>query len=399
MQRSVFRVAFLAFLASAAPKIWAQAPGGSKPASSNVRNAEYPLVSPDGRVTFRVRAPTAQKVEILPLIGLRANGLGKGAYEMTRDSEGFWSVTTPPAVPGLHYYSLVIDGVSVADPSSETFYGANHEMSAIEIPEPGVDFYLPKDVPHGQLRIFWYLSKVTGEWRRVFVYTPPGYDIHPRQRYPVLYLQHGGGENETGWPKQGHVNFILDNLIAAGKASPMIVAMGSGYAVRAGEAPSPVVPASPGRPSQEVSEAVEEVTVKELIPAVDAGFRTIADRSHRAMAGLSMGSVQTLSIGLHHLDTFSALGVLSRPPVEDFNPGTAYGGVMADAASFNKRLHLFWWSAGTAEEGIDTSVKATTAAFDKAGIHYTFVEYPGLSHEWQTWRKSLYDFAPRLFQW
>jgi enterochelin esterase-like enzyme len=381
----------------------AQAPGDSRPASTNVSSAEYPRVSADGRVTFRVKAPAAQKVEVLPLSGLPENnginGLGLGPYEMTENTDGFWTVTTPPAVRGFHYYSLVIDGVSVADPSSETFYGASHEMSAIEVPDPATDFYLPKEVPHGQVRIFWHLSKVTGQWRRLFIYTPPGYDTHPQQRYPVLYLGHGGGEDETGWTKQGHVDFILDNLIATGRARPMIVVMGSGYAVRSGQSLSQVVSATPLRPSAEAPDAVAEVAVKEVIPVVDANFRTIPDRDHRAIAGLSMGSIQTLSIGLHNLDTFSALGVFSRPPMDNFDAETAYGGVMADAASFNKKLHLFWWGAGTAEEGIYNSVKATRASFDKAGIHYTYVEYPGLSHEWQIWRKDLADFAPRLFQW
>ncbi len=404
MQRRFSIGLFLAILALAASIGRAQAPEDSKPASTNVSGAQYPRVSSDGRVTFRVKAPDAQKLSILPLSGMPENnginGLGKGPYEMTKDSQGFWTVTTPPAVPGLHYYSVVIDGVEVDDPSSETFYGANHEMSMVEVPDPNADFYLPKDVPLGQVRIFWHFSKITGQWRRVFVYTPPGYDTHPQQRYPVLYLRHGGGEDETGWTKQGHVSFIMDNLIAAGKAKPMIVVMGSGYATSATPASNPQAgTGNPLRPSPEAGNALMDVTIKELIPAIDANFRTIADRDHRAMAGLSMGSIQTLSIGLHNLDTFSALGVFSRPPIDNFDVKTIYGGVMADSAAFNKKLHLFWWGAGTAEAGIYNSLKATRASFDMAGIQYTYVEYPSLAHEWQIWRRNLYDFAPKLFQW
>jgi enterochelin esterase-like enzyme len=402
MQRRFSNGIFLAILALAASTGWAQAPDNSEPAATNVLNAQYPRVSPDGRVTFRVKVPGAQKVQIEPFNGLIENngynGLGKAPYEMTKDSGGFWTVTTPPVVPGFHYYSVLIDRASLNDPSSETFFGANRELSGVDVPEPGVDFYLPKDVPHGQVRIFWHYSKITGQWRRVFIYTPPDYETHFQQRYPVLYLRHGGGEDETGWTKQGHVNFILDNLIAAGKAKPMIVVMERGYASRPGQPPAAPAASTPLRPAPETPD-VAEVTVKELIPAVDAHFRTIPDRDHRAMAGLSMGSIQTLSIGLHNLDTFSALCVMSRPPIDNFDVQTFYGGVMADAAAFNKKLHLFWFGAGTEEPGIYNSLKATRAAFDKAGIQYTYVEYPGLAHEWQIWRKQLNDFAPKLFQW
>jgi enterochelin esterase-like enzyme len=283
------------------------------------------------------------------------------------------------------------------DPSSETFFGANRELSGVDVPEPGVDFYLPRDVPHGQVRQFWYHSKLTEQWRQVNIYTPPGYEAQPNGRYPVLYLRHGGGEDQTGWAKQGHVNFILDNLIASGKAKPMIVVMENGYANKPGH--PRMAQASPNpRPSPETPE-IAEVTVKEVIPAIDANFRTIPDRDHRAIAGLSMGSMQALSTGLHNLDTFSAIGVFSRPPIDHFDVQTIYGGALADAAGLNKKLRLFWFGAGTEETGIYNSLQASRAALDKAGIKYTYVEYPGLAHEWQNWRKQLNDFAPMLFQW
>jgi enterochelin esterase family protein len=271
-------------------------------------------------------------------------------------------------------------------------------MSAVEVPEPGVDFYTPGDVPHGAVQLFWHYSQLTQQWRRDEVYLPPGYEQDSRRRYPVLYLRHGGGEDESGWVQQGHVNFILDNLIAAGRARPMIVVMELGYAQVPGAAPAAPSPNTPLRPGPESPE-VAAVTMQETIPAIDARFRTLADREHRAMAGLSMGSLQTLSTTLHHLDKFSAIGVFSRPPIDNFDVHALYGGALADAASFNRQVHLFWWGVGTEEAAIYTSVQATRAVLSAAGIHYQYAEYPGLSHEWQVWRKQFNDFAPLLFRW
>jgi enterochelin esterase-like enzyme len=382
-----------------ATAVRAQAPDDSKPAPTNVRNAEYPRVSVDGRVTFRVYAPQAQKVQIYPRMNLTDhngyNGLGKDNYDMTKDKDGYWTVTTPPVVPGLHYYYVLIDGVAVVDPSSHAYYANNLETSAVEVLKAGVDFYLAKDVPHGQVRIFWHYSKLTGQWRRVYAYLPPGYDSQPGQRYPVLYLRHGGGDDESGWVDQGHVNFMLDNLIAEGKTKPMIVVMENGYADIPGR--SPVPGEAPGRPSLSPPEA--EVIIKETIPAVDGNFRTIPDRDHRAIAGFSMGSGQSLMIGLTNLDKFSAIGALSRPPDDRLDVRTSYGGVMADAADFNKKVRLLFWGTGTLETGIYNSVQATRAKLDKAGIKYSYKEFPGLAHEWPLQREEFREFATRVFQW
>jgi enterochelin esterase-like enzyme len=370
----------------------AQATDDSRPATTNVRGSEYPRVHADGQVTFRVVAPTAQKVQVQPGAAAgEASGLGAGPFDMTRDKDGAWTVTTPPSVPGFHYYWLLIDGVEANDPSSETFFGYNKETSGIEVPDSALDFYLPKDIPHGEIREHWYHSKITEEWRRTLVYLPPGYDSN-RRRYPVLYLQHGGGENVTGWPRQGLMNFIMDNLIEAGKAKPMIVVMDTGYALKPGEqAPSPGGPFPPPI-------TFKQVVINEVTPAVDTTYRTIADRDHRAMAGLSMGSRQTLYITLTNLDKFSYIGAFSNPAMPDFNPATSYDGVFKDAAAFNKRVHLLWFGAGTVEHAIHDSAKASHEALDKAGVKNVFVEFPGTAHEWQTWRKALNDFAPRLFR-
>ena len=188
-----------------------------KPASTNAPGSEYPRVNPEGRARFRVNAPNAESV----VVSLRKTAL-------TRGEDGVWTGTTEPLDPGFHYYQIIVNGLAVADPGSDSFFGSSDHRSGIEIPETGVDFYDAKDVPHGEVRIKWYHSKITNAWRRCFIYTPPDYDRNTGARYPVLYLQHGAGEDETAWSKQGRMNFILDNLIAEGKARPMIVVMDNG---------------------------------------------------------------------------------------------------------------------------------------------------------------------------
>jgi enterochelin esterase-like enzyme len=364
----------------------------SMPATSNVPRAEYPRVHRDRRVTFRLKAPDARKVQVQP--GGADNGLGKGPFDMTRGPDGTWEVTTPPAVPGFHYYSLLLDGVAVNDPSSETYFGYGKETSGVEVPESGVDFYDAKEVPHGQVRSLWYHSKVTGSPRRAFVYTPPGYDTSAETRYPVLYLQHGAGQDERGWVTQGRMNFILDNLLAASKAKPMIVVMDSGYATR--RAPSSTT--STAAPSIFDFRGFEEVFIGELIPTVDAAYRTLADRDHRAMAGLSMGGMQTLAIAPTHLDKFAYMGTFSGPSLSGFDPKTSYNGAFKDATAFNEKVRLLWLGAGAAETRYSALTKGMHESLDKAGIKHVIFESPGTSHEWQTWRKSLYDFVPRLFR-
>jgi enterochelin esterase-like enzyme len=378
-------------LALALAASMAQAPADdSRPASSNVLNAQYPRVYSDGRVTFRLTAPNAQKVQLQP--GGADNGLGKGPIDMTRDEKGLWSITLPPAVPGFHYYWFLVDGLNVNDPGSETFFGWGRQTSGIEVPEPGADYYGVRNVPHGDVRLRLYESKVTGAWRRAYVYTPPGYDANVKTRYPVLYLQHGAGENATSWTKQGYANVILDNLIAAGKAKPMIVVMDTGYATRPG---ATAVQGTTGTP--QIPNAFEDVVVTDLIPAIDASFRTIADRENRAMAGLSMGGGQTLQITSKNLGLFAWIGSFSAP-LRNFDVKTSMNGVLNDAPAFNKRVRLFWIGAGTGETAFHEATSQLHKSLDAAGITHVVFESPGTAHEWQTWRRSLNDFAPRLFR-
>lgn len=370
---------------------WGQAGDDSKPAASNVPASQYPRIHSDLRITFRVVAPEAKKVQIDG-----GEGLG-GPFDLVKDAEGVWTVTTPPAVPGFHYYWLIVDGFQCNDPGSETYFGWNRPTSGIEAPDK-VDFYDAKQVPHGDVRSHWYFSKTTGKWRRANVYTPPGYDTSGRQRYPVLYLQHGSGENETSWAKQGRVNFILDNLIAANRAVPMIVVMENGMvALKSGEAPAPP-PAGEarGRRRTRRNSAFPEVVINDLIPMIDATYRTLADREHRAVAGLSMGAGQALQIGLGNLDKFAYIGSFSGG-IRSTDLKTAYNGVFADPAAFNKKVRLLWMGAGLAEAASHERNLASHEALEKAGIKNVFFDCP-FAHEWQTWRYDLNDFAPRLFR-
>jgi enterochelin esterase-like enzyme len=404
MSKRPLFAALLPLLLAAAPyQDDAAKPDESVPASTNIRGAAYPRVHPDGRVTFRFKAPDAQKV----VFGF----FDDQRYPAEKGEDGNWTATTRPQVPGFHYYRIFLDGAEVNDPGSETFFGTGKMTSGIEVPEKGVDYYLPKDVPHGEVRERSYFSKTTGSWRRIFVYTPPGYDADREARHPVLYLQHGGGEDERGWPNQGRMAFILDNLIAEGKAKPMLVVMEQGYARRPGDAapfPGPPRPAAPGGPApprpdfSRMFGAFEDVVINDLIPFIDATYRTIPDRDGRAMAGLSMGGMQTFQIGLKHLDRFAYLGGFSGGGGGfggvPFDPKTAHGGVMADADEFNGKMRLLWLGIGTAEpERMYAGIKGYHEALEKAGIRHVYYESPGTSHEWLTWRRCLREFAPLLF--
>jgi enterochelin esterase-like enzyme len=366
-------------------------------ATSNIQGANYPQIHSDLRVTFRLKAPEAQTVRL---------HLDKD-YDMARDTEGVWSVTTSAQVPGFHYYWFMLDGVNVCDPASETYYGVSREYSGIEIPEKGVDFYDVKNVPHGEIRQRWYFSKTTGAWRRIYVYTPPDYDSNIGARYPVLYLQHGGGEDERAWGNQGRVSEIMDNLISETNVTPMIIVMENGYARRPAQPDSSPRPVGVGKGgAQDFSRMVEEledVYINDLIPLIDATYRTIPDRDHRAMAGLSMGGMETFNITLDHLDEFSYIGGFSGAGGGFGGPidlRTAHHGVMGYANGFNKRVHLLWLGVGTAEpEFMRASVLNYHDALDKAGIKTVLYQSPGTAHEWQTWRRDLREFAPLLFRY
>jgi enterochelin esterase-like enzyme len=369
------------------------------PATTNVWGAEYPRVDNAGRVQVRVKAPDATKV--------RLNFWSGPKVDMVKQSDGFWTFTTEPLVPGLHYYMLIIDGAEVADTGSRSFFGGSKYASAVEVPEPGSTYYSIQDVPHGQVREVWYNSKVTGTWRHALVYLPPTYD-QTKMRYPVLYLQHGGGEDETGWIRQGNANFILDNLIAAKSCKPMILVMAYGYARRAGQTPPDLAGKPFGSPEmmkamQDMTAAFEDDVTQALIPFIDSTFRTLSERNHRAMAGLSMGGMQTFQITLNHLDLFSYIGGFSGAGGmlgnRKLDPKADYNGAFADPTTFAKRVHLLWIGVGTNEpERMRTGLQNLHNSLQEANIPHIYYESPGTDHEWQTWRRDLKDFASRLFQ-
>ncbi|WP_183558527.1 alpha/beta hydrolase-fold protein [Mucilaginibacter sp. SP1R1] len=356
------------------------------PAPTNIPGIKYPQIFPDNTVFFSVKAPQAQSVQIDLL----------KKYAMTKDTGGYWTVTTDPIALGFHYYSLIIDGIAVTDPSSQTFYGMGRMASGIDIPDPDGDFYTIKDVPHGEVRSVNYYSNITKAWRRANVYTPPGYDAQPDKRYPVLYLQHGSGEDETGWPAQGKMNFIMDNIISGKQATPMIVVMDRGYAT------DPTQPATPKASGMSMAGNVfPDVLVKEIIPMVDSKFRTLANRDNRAMAGLSMGGFQTFQTTMTNLDKFAFVGGFSGAAF--MQPGTdlakMYNGVFADANAFNQKVKVLYLSIGTTEpERMQTTVNGFHEALEKAGIKHVFYQSPGTAHEWQSWRRSLNQFASLIFK-
>ncbi|MEO8307987.1 MAG: carboxylesterase family protein [Pseudomonadota bacterium] len=360
-------------------------------ASTNVLGATAPRVLPDHSLVFELSAPAARAVAV---------DIGGKTIAMQSSPDGTWRVTTPPQVVGFHYYQFVVDGLRVNDPGSHAFFGTGIDASGIEVPEDGVDFYLPRDVPHGDMRIRPYFSQVTGQWRRAFIYTPPGYDTQPQRRYPVLYLQHGMGEDETGWMFQGHVNLILDNLIADGKAAPMIIVMDNGYATR----PSGGGPVAPPTVGASVDFTVfEDVMLRDVIPMIDGSLRTLTDRDHRAVAGLSMGANEALQLGTRHLDLFSYLGGFSGTmnglSTDPLDAGKDFGGLFKDGAAFNNKVKLLWLGMGTEEPmPFPGSIGAFRTMLDRAGVKYAFYSSPGTAHEWLTWRRDMAEFAPLLFR-
>jgi enterochelin esterase-like enzyme len=362
-----------------------------KTALSNQPGKEYPQVNSEGRVRVRISAPQAQSV-VLDL---------RGRTPLTKGADGVWVGVSGPQDEGFHYYQFIIDGAPCPDPGSMYYYGTGRMGSGIEVPAKDQDFYALKDVPHGQLRQNLYHSKVTDAWRRCFVYTPPDYDKDPTKRYPVLYLQHGMDEDETGWGNQGKANLILDNLIAEKKSVPMIIVMDNGYATKPGAAAGRRGGGASG--GGQGGSVFEEVMLQDIIPLIDATFRTIADREHRAMAGLSMGGNQTCQITFHNLNKFAYIGAfsgtmngLSSAPLD---PADAFNGLFKDGAALNKQIKLLWIGMGTKEpDFFQGSIGAFRAMLDKAGVRYVYYQSPGTAHEWLTWRRDLREFAPLLFR-
>jgi len=351
-----------------------------KPASTNQPGREFPQVNSEGRVRASISAPEAQRVQL---------DISAVKYDLSKDENGVWTGDSDTQDEGFHYYQLWIDGAAVPDPGSLYFYGAMRWGSGIEIPAHDQNFYALKNVPHGQIRQVLFYSKSTDSSRRAFVYTPPDYDQNMTKRYPVLYLQHGWGEDETGWPNQGKANLIMDNLIAEGKSKPFIIVMTYGMTneVKIG-----------GLRNFDIK-PFQTVLIDELIPYIDANFRTLSDQPHRAMAGLSMGGFETRLITLKNLDVFSHIGL--------FSGGSISPDDVENTPGFKEKVNLVFVGYGSRELEHQRSgnrgpfggdPREYTRVLKDTGINAHFYVSPNTAHEWQSWRRCLHEFAPMLFK-
>ena len=352
-------------------------------AETTIPGNEFPKVDKEHRAYFSISAPEARKV-IVDICGKK--------YDMQPDGKGNWMAVTDPLVPGFHYYFMEINGVRFVDPATETFFGCNRQSGGIEIPEGDEgNYYRPQQgVPQGQVRSLYYFAKSTNEWRHAMVYTPADYE-KGKKKYPVLYLQHGMGEDETGWSKQGHMQHIMDNLIAKGDAVPMIVVMESG------DIKAPFKGGDNRQGFSTYGNSFYEVMMNDLVPTIDAKFRTLTDRDHRAMAGLSWGGHQTFDVVLNHLDKFAWMGTFSGA-IFGLDVKTAYNGIFTRPDEFNKKIHYLFMMSGT--EGMDKmfNTKKTVDELNAQGIKAVYYESTGTDHEWLTWRRGLKEFVPKLFK-
>ena len=370
-----------------------------KPASTNQDSKQYPMVNSQRMVRAQISAPKAT------FVGLDIDGK---IYEMTKDENGVWTGTSAPQDEGFHYYQLNIDGASVPDPGSKYYYGASRWGSGIDVPAQDEEFYTVKNVPQGSINEVYYWSTVTEKMRHGYVYLPNEYFKNPTKKFPVLYLQHGMGENETGWSAQGKTGIIMDNLIAAGKAEPFIIFMDNGLDVRrpgeqqggfggfgGGQRPQ----GAPGQGGQRrggfggFSGPFQDVLLKDIVPMVEKNYRVIADPQHRAYAGLSMGGMQAREITLANPTVFAYVGM--------FSSGTITPEQIKGSEGYAKTNKVLFMSAGGKEtrmaEG-DGSVVKVAQDLKAMGINAHSYVSPGTAHEWQTWRRSLDQFAQLLFK-
>ena len=350
------------------------------PASSNIRHAAYPQILPNGKVIFHLKAPGARSVQV---------DLGK-TYDMIKDSDGYWSVTTDSISEGFHYYSLLVDGVAVADPSSQTFYGMGRMASGIEIPFAGDGYYEMKDVPHGHVLKQRYFSPVTRTWRQMYIYTPPGYQ-QSNAKYPVLYLLHGGGEDETGWAAQGKADLIMDNLLADHKVRPMLIVMPD---ANVGES---------GFNQKAITSALDlfktEMT-EVIIPFVEQHFKASTGPENRALAGLSFGGLHTLYSGLRDTMRFGYLGVFSSgwilPALKPLAE-RQYKFLEQNAAKVNNNLKALWISDGGKQDIAYKNCQLMLERLNALHIKNKYFTYRG-GHTWPVWRMDLFKFLPILFK-
>ena len=339
------------------------------------------VVNEDGSVTFCFLAPEARSVAVSGFGGSFSNE----PIPMEKDEDGYWTVLVKGLPAGFHYVNFYVDGVCVTNPLGRVAYGAHKTANFVEIPEPD-DFYtLKADVPHGTLHMEHFPSEVTGKVRNCWVYTPYGYEAHPEKRYPVLYLQHGGGETETGWIWQGKVNYILDNLIAEGKCREMVVVMNCLYCV------------DWHKEQEFLTGDFDSMLVKDCIPFIEGRYRVLAGAEHRAMAGLSMGSYQTLMTTMRHLGEFPYIGIFSGAMLRRWYCDFDYYRNFDDPEAFNRKVKLFFFGWGEQEDRINHDLIPDLNMLRDKGVRFDTYTCPGY-HEWTVWRKCLREFAQKLFR-
>ncbi len=410
----------LVALAAISLSVNAQGVEDYKPASTNQEGKQYPMVNSEGRVRAQISAPEANSVKL---------DIGGVKYEMKKDENGVWTGESEPQDVGFHYYQLNIDGASVPDPNSLYYYGASRWGSGIEIPSPDEDIFAVKNVPQGSVNEFYYYSSVTEEMRRCFIYFPAEYYSNPTKKFPVLYLQHGMGENEFGWSQQGHTAHIMDNLIAEGKAVPFVIVMDNGLNARPAGQAAAAAPQMGGfgggqrpqgapqmgqmpqgqrpqgapqgqRPQGQrpqggfggfggfnMGGAFQDVLLKDIIPFVEKNFRVYNDTEHRAMAGLSMGGMQTRSITLANPTVFAYVGM--------FSGGSFSVQDLENATDFKKTNKVLFMSCGSKE---NMGVMEAAENLKKIGYNAKGYISEGTAHEWHTWRRSLFEFAQLIFK-
>jgi enterochelin esterase-like enzyme len=367
-------------------------PSDWKPSATNRPGQEFPRINSQGRVQFRIKAPNANQVSV----NIASSNLG-APHVVSKGKDGVWTITTAPVGIGFHFYRVLIDGQSVADPATQIFRGGGGDWmsSAIEVPT-GEDIHEDLNVPRGEIHEQQYFSRTTGGMRRIFVYTPPGYHENLTVKYPVLYLLPGAGEDETCWPAQGRVRQIMDNLIAEQKARPMLVVMESGVARRPGE-PETAARGPATDPNRRFL-TLEEVFLADLVPTIDRTYRTMNDGAHRALAGLSLGAVQAFTIGARHPQHFASLGGFSGSTALPARTDDLRG-LIAEPDGSAPSPRLIFLSRGADEpEWVLTNLRRFRDPLPNAGTKLIVYESPGTGHEWHTWRRSLREFAALLFK-
>ena len=350
-----------------------------------------PEVHADRTVTFRVKAPGAESVVLSSTPVMNALGSADhGLAFQDKDVDGVWSLTLGPLLPDIYDYAFQIDGVAFADNNNHAVQtGLTPPRSLLIVPpDDGPNYHEARDVPHGTLHHHYYTSQTLGDVRDVFVYTPPGYDANPGAAYPVLYLLHGGGDDASGWSAMGRAHWMMDNLLAEGKAEPMIIVMPLGQAVPR--------TASWDEIREKNTPLFEQDLFTDVMPLVESAYRIQADREHRAMAGLSMGGGQTDHIGLAHLETFSYIGILSAG-LGDFE--TRHANLLADPAAANARLNLLFLGTGTLDAFASEGTRKLHTLLTEKGIDHIYWTLDGLDHTWVVWRAALYyEFLPLLWR-